>query len=46
MDNVTKLAPLFGLDRALDIAFTSKLEEVERAAVKTMIYDFMRKLAR
>jgi MoxR-like ATPase len=46
MDNVTRLAPLFGLDRALDIAFTSKLEEVEKAAVKTMIYDFTRKLTR
>ncbi len=46
MDNVTRLAPLFGLDRALDISFTSKLEEVEKAAVKTMIYDFTRKLTR
>ncbi|NLI73476.1 MAG: MoxR family ATPase [Euryarchaeota archaeon] len=46
IDNVTKLAPLFGLDRAIDISFTSKLEEIEKAAVKTMIYDFTRKLTR
>ncbi|NLK26420.1 MAG: MoxR family ATPase [Euryarchaeota archaeon] len=44
MDNVTRLAPIFGMDRAIDIAFTLKLEEIERAAVRTLIFDFIRKL--
>jgi MoxR-like ATPase len=44
MDNVVRLAPMFGLDRALDMAFVLKLEEVERAAVKTLVNDFTKKL--
>lgn len=40
LDNIARMKPLVGLPDAIEFAFASKLEDAERAAVKSMIMDF------